>query len=66
MIVVNVNPLYTASELPYQLADSGATAVVVLENFAHTLEDALPNTAVRHVVTTQVGRPVPAAQAIAW
>ena len=55
MTVVNVNPLYTASELAHQLADSGATAVVVLENFAHTLEQALPKTQVRHVVTTQVG-----------
>jgi long-chain acyl-CoA synthetase len=55
MTVVNVNPLYTASELAHQLADSGATTVVVLENFAHTLEQALPKTQVRHVVTTQVG-----------
>jgi long-chain acyl-CoA synthetase len=55
MTVVNVNPLYTASELAHQLADSGATAVVVLENFARTLEEALPKTQVRHVVTTQVG-----------
>ncbi len=55
MTVVNVNPLYTASELAHQLADSGATAVVVLENFARTVEQALPKTEVRHVVTTQVG-----------
>jgi long-chain acyl-CoA synthetase len=55
MTVVNVNPLYTASELAHQLVDSGATAVVVLENFARTLEEALPKTQVRHVVTTQVG-----------
>jgi long-chain acyl-CoA synthetase len=55
MVVVNVNPLYTARELQYQLADSGATAVVVLENFAHTLQQAIPRTAVRHVVTTRVG-----------
>lgn len=53
--VVNVSPLYTARELAEQLADSGATAVVVLENFARTLESALPATQVRHVVTTQVG-----------
>jgi long-chain acyl-CoA synthetase len=55
MTVVNVNPLYTASELQHQLADSGATAIVVLENFARILEQALPNTLIRHVLTTQVG-----------
>jgi len=55
MTVVNVNPLYTASELEHQLADSGATAIVVLENFARILEQALAKTRVRHVVTTQVG-----------
>ena len=55
MVVVNVNPLYTPRELQHQLADSGATAVVVLENFAHTLQEAAEKTAVRHVITTQVG-----------
>lgn len=55
LTVVNVNPLYTARELQFQLADSGAVAVVVLENFAHTLQQALPHTAVRHVITTQLG-----------
>jgi long-chain acyl-CoA synthetase len=55
MTVVNVNPLYTASELEHQLADSGATAIVVLENFASILQQALAKTPVRHVVTTQVG-----------
>ncbi len=55
MIVVNVNPLYTARELQHQLADSGAEAIVVLENFAHVLEKALPHTPVKHVVVTQVG-----------
>ncbi|HVC12829.1 MAG TPA: AMP-binding protein [Burkholderiales bacterium] len=55
LVVVNVNPLYTAPELHYQLADSGAAAIVVLENFAHTLEQALPGTGVRHVLTTQLG-----------
>jgi long-chain acyl-CoA synthetase len=53
--VVNVNPLYTASELEHQLADSGAVAIVVLENFARILEQALAKTRMRHVVTTQVG-----------
>ena len=55
MIVVNVNPLYTARELEHQLKDSGAEAIVILENFAHVLEKVLPHTAVQHVVTTQVG-----------
>lgn len=64
--VVNVNPLYTERELQYQLADSGASAIVVLENFAHTLEQVLPSTAVRHVVTTRVGDllPFPKAQIV--
>jgi len=60
MVVVNINPLYTASELEYQLADSGAKAIVVLENFAHTVERALKNTAVAHVITTQLGDLFPA------
>jgi len=55
MVVVNVNPLYTARELQYQLADSGATAIVVLENFAHTLQEIVATTAVRHVITARVG-----------
>ncbi|GBL45395.1 long-chain-fatty-acid--CoA ligase [Sulfuriferula multivorans] len=55
MVVVNVNPLYTARELQHQLADSGAVAVVVLENFAHTLQEVVAATAVRHVITTRVG-----------
>jgi len=59
MVVVNVNPLYTARELQHQLADSGATAVVVLENFAATLEQAIPRTAVLHVITTRVGDLLP-------
>ncbi len=55
LTVVNVNPLYTAAELAFQLTDSGAAAIVVLENFARTLQDALPNTRLRHVITTEVG-----------
>jgi long-chain acyl-CoA synthetase len=55
LIVVNTNPLYTASELEHQLKDSGATAILVLENFAHVLEKALPNTAVKRVLVTAVG-----------
>ncbi|MGD9954407.1 MAG: AMP-binding protein [Burkholderiales bacterium] len=60
LAVVNVNPLYTAAELRYQLEDSGASAVVVLENFAHTLEHALAGTRVRHVIVTQLGDLFPA------
>lgn len=52
---VNVNPLYTARELEHQLQDSGATAIVILENFCHTLEQAIPDTQVRHVVVTGMG-----------
>jgi long-chain acyl-CoA synthetase len=54
-VVVNTNPLYTVSELKHQLSDSGATAVVVLENFAATLAQALPGTSVRTVIVTSVG-----------
>jgi len=52
---VNVNPLYTARELEHQLRDSGATAIVLLENFAHTLEEVIAQTPVRHVVLTSLG-----------
>jgi long-chain acyl-CoA synthetase len=60
MIVVNVNPLYTARELEHQLKDAGAKAIVVVENFAHVLQEALPNTAVEHVITTQADDMLPA------
>ena len=53
--VVNVNPLYTAPELQHQLADSGAVAIVVLDNFAHTFQQVQSATQVRHVITTRVG-----------
>jgi len=52
---VNVNPLYTARELQHQLTDSGATAIVILENFCHTLEQAIEHTGVRNVVVTGMG-----------
>ena len=54
-VVVNVNPLYTARELQHQLADSGATVIIVLENFAHTLETVIARTDVRHVVLASMG-----------
>lgn len=54
-ICVNVNPLYTARELEHQLRDSGATAIIILENFAHTLGEVLERTAIRHVCLTAMG-----------
>jgi len=53
--VVNTNPLYTARELEHQLADSGAAAILVLENFAHVVEEVVPRTKVRTVLVTAVG-----------
>jgi len=55
MTVVNVNPLYTPRELEHQLNDSGAEAIVILENFAVTLEKVLKNTRVKHVVLANMG-----------
>jgi len=55
LVVVNTNPLYTARELRHQLKDSGARAIVVLENFAHTLADVIDDTPVEHVFVTGVG-----------
>ncbi|HET9024050.1 MAG TPA: AMP-binding protein [Burkholderiaceae bacterium] len=60
VVVVNTNPLYTARELEHQLKDSGATTIVVLENFAHTLEEVLPRTPVKTIITTQIGDMFPA------
>ena len=54
-VVVNCNPLYTPRELERQLIDCGAEAVLVLENFANVLQQALPRTMIRHVITTQLG-----------
>ena len=55
LAVVNTNPLYTSPELEHQLTDSGASAVVVLANFAHVLAQVLPRTQVRRVIVTEVG-----------
>ncbi len=55
LTVVNVNPLYTARELEHQLIDSGASAIVIVENFAHTLQEVLGKTPVKTVVMTQLG-----------
>lgn len=54
-VVVNVNPLYTPRELLHQLKDSGAEAIVVLENFAHTLEEVIDQCAVKHVALASLG-----------
>ena len=55
LVVVNVNPLYTPRELEHQLQDSGATAIVVVSNFASTLEKIVFNTKVKHVILTRMG-----------
>jgi long-chain acyl-CoA synthetase len=55
LVVVNCNPLYTPRELEHQLNDSGAEAIVILENFARTLQEVAPRTRLRRIVTTQVG-----------
>ncbi|QYG05479.1 long-chain-fatty-acid--CoA ligase [Janthinobacterium sp. PAMC25594] len=53
--VVNVNPLYTPRELQHQLIDSGSEAIIVLENFATTVEQVLPHTQVKHVIVATMG-----------
>ncbi|KHN56151.1 long-chain fatty acid--CoA ligase [Pectobacterium fontis] len=55
MVVVNVNPLYTPRELEHQLKDSGVSTIVIVSNFAHTLEKIVHNTAVKHVILTRMG-----------
>lgn len=59
MTVVNTNPLYTARELEHQLNDSGAKAIIIVENFAHTLSEVIENTGVKHVVLTSLGDELP-------
>lgn len=54
-VVVNVNPLYTARELEHQLKDSGAEVIVIIENFAHVLQEVVKNTQVKHVIVTSLG-----------
>ena len=55
IIVVNLNPFYTARELKAILQDSGATGIVILENFAHTLQEVISETDIKHVIVSQVG-----------
>ncbi len=60
LVVVNVNPLYTARELAHQLGDAGAKAIVVVENYASVVEEVVGTTPLEHVITTQVGDLLPA------
>lgn len=53
--VVNTNPLYTPRELKHQLSDSGAKAIIVMENFCHVLQEVIDETPIQHVITTQLG-----------
>jgi long-chain acyl-CoA synthetase len=55
IVIVNVNPLYTPRELEHQLNDAGVETIVILANFAHTLEQVIANTSVKHVIVTEVG-----------
>lgn len=64
LVVVNTNPLYTTDETIHQMNDSGAEVIVVLANFAKTVEQALPHTAIKHVVVTQLGDLFPLAKRI--
>ncbi|MBD1575538.1 long-chain-fatty-acid--CoA ligase FadD [Vibrio sp. S11_S32] len=59
MIAVNVNPLYTPRELEHQLNDADAKAIVIVSNFAHTLEKAVANTPIKHVILTSLGQMLP-------
>ncbi len=55
LVVVNTNPLYTTRELKHQLNDSGAKAIIIVENFAHVLAEVISETPVEHVITTKMG-----------
>ena len=55
LVVVNTNPLYTTRELKHQMIDSGAKAIIIVENFAHVLQDVIADTKLEHVITTKMG-----------
>ena len=55
LVVVNTNPLYTTRELKHQMNDSGAKAIIIVENFAHVLQEVIADTKVEHVITTKMG-----------
>lgn len=59
LIIVNTNPLYTATEMRHQFKDSGAKAIVILAQFAHLLEEVQKDTEIKHVVVTEVGDQLP-------
>lgn len=65
LVVVNTNPLYTASEMRHQFQDSGAKAVVILANFGDHLEKILKETSIEHVITTEVADLFPPTQKMA-
>ena len=53
--IINVNPLYTARELRHQLTDANADAIIIIENFAHTLQSVIKDTSIKHVIITKLG-----------
>ncbi len=55
LVVVNTNPLYTARELKHQLNDSGAKAIIIVDNFCHVLQSVIAETEIKHVITTEMG-----------
>ncbi len=59
LVAVLINPMYTARELRHQLSDSGASVLIVVDNFGQVAADALPGTPVRHVITTRIGDALP-------
>ena len=59
MVVVNTNPLYTARELKHQMNDSGAEAIIIVENFCHVLEEVIDESPIKHVIVTRMGDMLP-------
>ena len=59
LVVVNTNPLYTARELKHQMKDSGAEAIIIVENFCHVLEEVIEDIPVKHVIVTRMGDMLP-------
>jgi long-chain acyl-CoA synthetase len=59
MVVVNTNPLYTARELKHQMNDSGAEAIIIVDNFCHVLEEVIEDTPIKHVIVTRMGDMLP-------
>lgn len=55
LVVVNINPQYTSSEMAYQLKDAGVRAIVILENFVYKLVEIFPNTSIQTIIVTKVG-----------